>query len=785
MVQENPEYVEPVPSAGYFEEIIPDLATLNTLYPPSIDYLGILAIIKNPSYTSLYQCRWNGATYNWVEMLGGVTALSYEGTWDASTNTPVLADGTGSAGQFYVVSVAGSQDLGSGVIAFNVTDWVMHNGTVWQKVDNTAQVLSVFGRMGVVTAQSGDYIHSQIGSVDADDHHNEDHASRHLSGGADDLIAAGIESDIALNNLGEKDHTSLASVTSDQHHAQSHAHDGIDGSGTVAHSDTTGQGADDHHNEDHASRHLSGGADDLVAAGIESDLALNNLGEKNHASLASVSSDQHHAQSHAHNGSDGSGTVAHSDTTGQGADDHHNEDHAGRHSAGQPDQISHNNLGGLFGSADFYHLTQAQLVALQQRLAADQVQVVYFGKHGNDAWDGTQEEKAVLTIGQAIILATAMVPSGANQIVIECLDAGTYTESPSFPAYVHLEAPQIILVGDVTFVSGCMINIGSVIPTTTAAFNCSGDGDAWLSFKTVGVLFGAGMFGVFYTGGTGNLYVQFDSINGGALGFGNLGSGVVSVRGGRYFSDRANALGIGIITTGEIEAFINDIYCPNGTALYTRTSGRINAIVNHIDALVPWNVGSGSNLAVQVNEVSGGDPINNGQVDGIRSEPSIAQFYSSTQESVVAGTGSIAPNTWTRVPYDTAVLDRQSGAQIALDTVTNIGRFTLKPGLYRIKYMTTAWYGGNRNSFIRLYDVTNVAEIVGSFRHRKRDTPGVTTITIESEILIQPTVTTDYDIEYRCDGANNAQWGSGEAASVVPGGSTQNSGILIIERLNE
>ncbi len=47
-----------------------------------------------------------------------------------------------------------------------------------------------------------------------------------------------------------------------------------------------------------------------------------------HADLTDVSIDQHHAKSHAHNGADGSGTVAHRDTTGQGIDDHHNKSHA-------------------------------------------------------------------------------------------------------------------------------------------------------------------------------------------------------------------------------------------------------------------------------------------------------------------------------------------------------------------------------------------------------------------------------------------------------------------------
>lgn len=47
-----------------------------------------------------------------------------------------------------------------------------------------------------------------------------------------------------------------------------------------------------------------------------------------HDDLSGVSADDHHAQSHAHNGADSSGTVAHSATTGQTANDHHNQSHS-------------------------------------------------------------------------------------------------------------------------------------------------------------------------------------------------------------------------------------------------------------------------------------------------------------------------------------------------------------------------------------------------------------------------------------------------------------------------
>jgi hypothetical protein len=76
-------------------------------------------------------------------------ALSYQGTWNASTNTPTLASGVGVKGYYYVVSVAGSTNL-DGVTDWKVGDWAVYNGTAWQKVDNTDQVISVNGQTGAV-----------------------------------------------------------------------------------------------------------------------------------------------------------------------------------------------------------------------------------------------------------------------------------------------------------------------------------------------------------------------------------------------------------------------------------------------------------------------------------------------------------------------------------------------------------------------------------------------------------------------------------------------------------
>lgn len=63
-----------------------------------------------------------------------IDAMEYKGTWDASTNTPTLANGTGTDGDFYICEVAGTVDFGSGNIEFRVNDRVIYNGSEWQKL---------------------------------------------------------------------------------------------------------------------------------------------------------------------------------------------------------------------------------------------------------------------------------------------------------------------------------------------------------------------------------------------------------------------------------------------------------------------------------------------------------------------------------------------------------------------------------------------------------------------------------------------------------------------------
>lgn len=79
-----------------------------------------------------------------------IGTLSYQGAWDASTNTPALASSVGTSGYYYVVTTAGSTNL-NGITDWAIGDWAIFNGSVWQKIDQTNTVTSVNGQTGAVS----------------------------------------------------------------------------------------------------------------------------------------------------------------------------------------------------------------------------------------------------------------------------------------------------------------------------------------------------------------------------------------------------------------------------------------------------------------------------------------------------------------------------------------------------------------------------------------------------------------------------------------------------------
>jgi len=88
-----------------------------------------------------------GKLQNQINSLVGGTA--YQGTWNAATNSPTLTSSVGTAGNYYIVNVAGTTNL-NGITDWFVGDWAIFDGTSWQQIDNTDAVTSVNGQVGAV-----------------------------------------------------------------------------------------------------------------------------------------------------------------------------------------------------------------------------------------------------------------------------------------------------------------------------------------------------------------------------------------------------------------------------------------------------------------------------------------------------------------------------------------------------------------------------------------------------------------------------------------------------------
>lgn len=101
------------------------------------------------------------------------SGLVYKGTWAASTNSPPLASGVGSEGDYYIVNVAGNTNL-DGISDWDLTDWVIFNSVlnVWQKVDNSQAPIDA---SNVV---SGTFDNARISSSNVTQHNSDlDHSS--------------------------------------------------------------------------------------------------------------------------------------------------------------------------------------------------------------------------------------------------------------------------------------------------------------------------------------------------------------------------------------------------------------------------------------------------------------------------------------------------------------------------------------------------------------------------------------------------------------------------------
>lgn len=92
-----------------------------------------------------------GNGVEWVDQLP--SGLTYKGTWNADLNIPALASGVGVQGDYYIVSHDGTTNL-DGFNSWEIGDWCVFNGTVWQEIDNQ-NIFSGSGTANTMTKWTG------------------------------------------------------------------------------------------------------------------------------------------------------------------------------------------------------------------------------------------------------------------------------------------------------------------------------------------------------------------------------------------------------------------------------------------------------------------------------------------------------------------------------------------------------------------------------------------------------------------------------------------------------
>jgi hypothetical protein len=113
---------------------------------PANGSTGVLYVDKDTGF--IYS--WNGVTF----LASGTGGLNYLGTWNANTNSPSIASGVGSNGDYYIVGTPGTTNI-DGISSWDIGDWIIFGGSAWQKIDNsetTGYVTSVSGTAPIASS---------------------------------------------------------------------------------------------------------------------------------------------------------------------------------------------------------------------------------------------------------------------------------------------------------------------------------------------------------------------------------------------------------------------------------------------------------------------------------------------------------------------------------------------------------------------------------------------------------------------------------------------------------
>ena len=322
----------------------------------------------------------------------------------------------------------------------------------------------------------------------------------------------------------------------------------------------------------------------------------------------------------------------------------------------------------------------------------DQQNIIYVGKHGNDANDGFTIEKAKLTFGAAITAALAIAPAA-----VVCLDAGTYTENITMQPGVNLDAENATLAGTITTTDNADVHLHAINLSAGTAIT-KPVGDTGISrFEIDEIILTGTAGGIFSQGGQVNLKCKTIQIENGAvvvdlstdevnLEVENIlitgaGTGMIAIPGAQVYGEiqQIENGGVGTGTAvanfgGEIDLYCNKISTTTGV---TCTSGTTNLNANFINSTTAYNVSSGATLNLTINDLIGTKTAAAGSIVNLSSNANGIITHGDTiavDGSLVGGLKNIrVDNDDNTNPASDATLFAQTGGPIAGDPYLSVG----------------------------------------------------------------------------------------------------------------
>lgn len=242
----------------------------------------------------------------------------------------------------------------------------------------------------------------------------------------------------------------------------------------------------------------------------------------------------------------------------------------------------------------------------------------YVGKHGNDANDGLTPQSAVLTIGQAVTLATAQAPTTNNRFVIRILDDGIYNEDVTMVSFVDIYGPFATIQGTgsapaIQLADDCYVKLGRVL---TGAFTfgislpATETGTAIIDIEKIESTATVGVINLSANGviiaRVRQTYVQTV----GAFGYGDLSSvnGHIHLELHDIYLVANNTTGLARTGAGTTVGYIHHILesgSPTGTTGINVLGGTVDAQLDTLSADTAYTVGAGATLNLFCSSISG------------------------------------------------------------------------------------------------------------------------------------------------------------------------------------